>query len=347
MTPAGTPTAGILVPNAMAEVHRAVVTGVAGFIGSHLAEALIDRGVAVTGIDVADRSGSVRTDHLQALLRHPRFTLVRADLRVDDLAPFLEGDPVVFHLAALAGVRSSWGEQFQTYLDVNVIGTQRLLDACAEAEIARLVIASSSSVYGPHRGTPFMEEDQPWPASPYGVSKLAAERLAMAYANRPGSCTSVVALRYFSVYGPRQRSDMWICRALHAALTGHTVNLYGDGCQRRDFTYIGDVVTATLAAAVVPARSEVVNVGTGTATSMLDVLDLVTEVTGLSVPLSRLQTSAGDVPVTEADLTRARQILGYVPQTDLRAGIERQWVWMTEKPYSTDIYKSTLSSGVI
>jgi UDP-glucuronate 4-epimerase len=336
---------GILSPSL--GIKRAVVTGVAGFIGSHLAEALVRHGVFVTGLDNYVRSGPLVTDRLASLLRQPRFNLVRADLRSCDLAPVLAGSQVVFHQAALAGVRQSWGDRFSAYLEVNVLGTQRLVQASEEAGVGRLVIASSSSVYGPHVGRPSLEQDQLWPASPYGVSKLAAERLALAYASRPGARTSVVALRYFSVYGPRQRPDMWICRVLNAALAGRAVNLYGDGSQRRDFTYVDDVVAANLAAAMIPARSEVINVGGGSPVSVMEVLDLVAEVTGRAVSLNRLPCADGDVSITEASLSKAHRLLGYVPQTDLRTGIERQWAWLTAGPEAHHFSESMSSAGVI
>lgn len=228
-----------------------------------------------------------------------------------------------------------------------MLGTQRLIEACEQAEIPRLVLASSSSVYGPHSGKPSDEEDQPWPASPYGVSKLAAERLALAYATRAGARTSVVALRYFSVYGPRQRADMWICRVLRAALSGQAVNLYGDGSQQRDFTYVDDVVAANLTAAVIPAQAKVINVGGSGATSMLEVLDLVAEVTGHAVAVNRAATAPGDVSTTEASLSKAHRLLGYVPRTDLRTGIGRQWSWLTGASYATQFSDSVTSSGVI
>jgi UDP-glucuronate 4-epimerase len=339
--------AAVSASNSPPGLEGAVVTGVAGFLGSHLAEALVQHGTSVTGLDVrtpADRSAA---GNLAVLVEQPNFRLVRADLRTAELGPVLARSPVVFHLAALAGVRSSWGGRFADYLGANVLGTQRLLEACEQAAVRRVVLASSSSVYGCHRGKPSGEDDVPRPASPYGVSKLAAERLALAYATRPGARTSVVALRYFTVYGPRQRPDMWIGRVLRAALDGRAVHLHGDGSQRRDFTYVDDAVAAVLAAGVVPAQAEVVNVGGGRTASMLDVLDLAAEVTGRPVPVVRGVTAPGDVAITEADLDRARHLLGYAPGTDLRTGVSRQWSWLTSTHDAAHCSQHATSSGVM
>jgi nucleoside-diphosphate-sugar epimerase len=335
-----------LIRNLRCDFGRAVVTGVGGFIGSHLAETLVRRGVTVTGIDNRCHAGQRGAGNIAALLANPGFTLINADVCASDLMPILAGNQVVFHLAAIAGVRPSWGVRFRDYLNANVVGTQRLIEACEDAGVKRLVLASSSSVYGPHAGKPSMEEDQLRPSSPYGVSKLAAERLALAYANRPGAQTSVVALRYFSVYGPRQRPDMWISRVLHAARDEKPVNIYGDGSQRRDFTYIDDVVAANVSAATVPGRSEVINVGGGSAISMLDVLNIVANATGKPVRAIRQGAADGDVSVTEANLAHAYRVLGYEPQTDLRTGISRQWAWMTERPHDPS-FVSAIPSGAI
>ncbi|MEO3812789.1 NAD-dependent epimerase/dehydratase family protein [Sphaerisporangium sp. B11E5] len=308
---------------------QAVVTGVAGFIGSHLAESLLGRGVRVIGVDRRPVSRDpVAARNVAPLTGHPEFRLVEADLADLDLAPHLADTSVVYHLAGIPGVRSSWGDAFADYLTCNVLVTQRLLDACAAARVPRMVLASSSSVYGGTAGRPSRETDLPSPLSPYGVTKLAAERLALAHARRVDTATSVVALRYFTVYGPRQRPDMAIGRVLRAALTGRPLHLYGDGLQRRDFTYVGDVVAATLAAATAPARDEVVNVGGGSDVSMLDVLDCAAGIAGREVPVRREGRQPGDVESTLADLTKARDLLGYQPVISLADGMRLQWKWL-------------------
>lgn len=312
------------------QVQRAVVTGVAGFIGSHLADALLRRGSQVIGIDRRTPDGDpMAAENLAGPLARPGFRLVTGELTELDLTSLVGDASTVFHLAAVPGVRSSWGIRFADYLDSNVLATHRLLEACATADVPRMVVASSSSVYGGASGRASREADLPMPLSPYGVTKLAAERLAMAYAVRPGSRLSVVALRYFTVYGPRQRPDMAIGRVLRAIRTGDPLCLYGDGTQRRDFTYVDDVVSATIAAATAPARAEVVNVGGGRSVSMLDVLESAAVVAGQAVPVVRDARQPGDVNVTEADLTKARELLGYAPTVPLAEGMRRQWESLT------------------
>ncbi|WP_326823990.1 NAD-dependent epimerase/dehydratase family protein [Streptosporangium sp. NBC_01756] len=314
----------------MQQVERAVVTGVAGFIGSHLAEALLLQGANVVGIDRRSPAGDpVAAENLESLLGRRGFHLVEGELGELDLRSLTEGASAVFHLAGVPGVRPSWGERFAEYLASNVMVTQRLLEACVSTDVPRMVLASSSSVYGNSVGRPSREEDLPFPLSPYGVTKLAAERLSLAYAVRRDTPLSVVALRYFTVYGPRQRPDMAIGRILRSVLTGHPLRLYGDGVQRRDFTYVGDAVAATMAACVAPAQAEVVNVGGGRSVSMLDVLACAAQVTGQDVPILRDVTQLGDVDTTEADLTRARKLLGYEPSTSLAEGMGQQWKWIT------------------
>ncbi|MFD8564651.1 NAD-dependent epimerase/dehydratase family protein [Streptosporangium canum] len=311
-------------------VERAVVTGVAGFIGSHLAEALMLQGVNVVGIDRRSPScDPMAAGNLENVLGRRGFQLVEGDLGELDLGPLTEGASVVFHLAGVPGVRPSWGERFGDYLASNVMATQRLLEACVSTGVPRMVLASSSSVYGNSVGRPSREEDLPFPLSPYGVTKLAAERLSLSYAVRQDTPLSVVALRYFTVYGPRQRPDMAIGRVLRSVLTGHPLRLYGDGVQRRDFTYVGDAVAATMAASLAPAQAEVVNIGGGRSVSMLDVLACAAQVTGREVPVLRDARQLGDVDATEADLTRARDLLGYEPSTPLAEGMSQQWKWIS------------------
>jgi UDP-glucuronate 4-epimerase len=318
-------------------IERAVVTGAAGFIGSHVVETLLQRGTAVLGVDRrSPRDNAMAAENLEGSLGHPGFKLVQGDLVTDELKPWVDGADTVFHLAAVPGVRPSWGDSFAEYLACNVLATQRLLDTCVSLGVRRLVLASSSSVYGEAVGRgPLHEGCVTAPLSPYGVTKLAAERLALAYALAPASPTSVVALRYFTVYGPRQRPDMAIGRMLRGVVTGQPLKLYGDGRQRRDFTFVTDAVAATLAAATAEATAEVVNVGGGDSVSVLDVLRRVADITGTVVPVHDDTHQPGDVQVTEADLTKALELLGYEPSVTLTEGIERQW-----QSLSTDVADS-------
>jgi nucleoside-diphosphate-sugar epimerase len=304
-------------------MRRALVTGWAGFIGSHLAEALVSQGIEVVGVDFAPP----RFGQIASLTSSPLFEPVSLDLSCDPLADVVSGCDVVFHLAARPGVRGSWGADFDAYVRANVTATQRLLECCWQQRTRRVVLASSSSVYGATIG-PSCEDDDCRPMSPYGVTKLAAEQLALAYARRTDSPLSVVALRYFTAYGPRQRPDMVLGRLLFAAFTGIPLTLFGDGTQRRDFTDVSDVVAATTAAASLDCQEEVINVGGGTSVSLIDAIGIASQVLGIPIPLDAAPAQAGDVPVTSADLQTARELLGYEPKVALAEGLARQADWL-------------------
>jgi UDP-glucose 4-epimerase len=322
--------------NRPAERGHVVVTGVAGFIGSHLAEALLDQGWDVVGIDAFTHyyATADKWSNLAGLLQRPGFELVRADLATVDVQDRLEGAAVVFHQAAQPGVRTSWGQEFAKYVHHNVLATQRLLEGCVQAMVPRLILASSSSVYGNAPRYPTTEESTTRPVSPYGVSKLAAEHLCLAYADRGTSSMSVAVLRYFTVYGPRQRPDMGFRRFMEAALAGRPVVVYGDGQQTRDFTYVDDVVRANLLAMAAPIRAEAINIGGGRRVTLNETLDLIGQTTGRQLHLDCRPAPPGDVRHTGADGTRAEALLGYRPQTDLAAGLAAQAAWMTERQRS-------------
>jgi nucleoside-diphosphate-sugar epimerase len=309
-----------------------VVTGAAGFIGSNLVDSLLAEGHSVVGLDRRSPHEDVQAAvNLVGALPQPAFTFVHADISTDDIADVMTGAEVVFHLAAVPGVRASWGQRFEQYAATNLLGTRRVLEACRQAGIRRLVFASSSSVYGPAEG-PSRETDPTAPISPYGVTKLAGEHLCHAYAVRGDVGLSVVALRYFTVYGPRQRPDMAISRILSAALFGRKVTLYGDGTQRREFTFVGDAVAATMAAADLDVPWAVVNVGGGSSVTLIDVIRLAHEVTGQPVPLTAVEPQPGDVPATAADLSVARSLLRYRPECPLRTGMQLQTLWLRLLP---------------
>ncbi|MEW1722073.1 NAD-dependent epimerase/dehydratase family protein [Streptomyces sp. NPDC093109] len=314
--------------------RRAVVTGAAGFIGSHLVHALLQAGATVIGVDrrsaTTDPAAAV---HLAALHSHPRYLNVTADLLDCAIDPLFVDADTIFHLAGIPGVRPSWGEQFSEYVSSNILATQRVMEAATRMRVPRLVVASSSSVYGPTAGGPSVESDHPRPSSPYAVTKLAEEQLCLAHAARPDCSTSVVALRYFTVYGPGQRSDMFIHRALHSALTGQPLCLYGDGHQRRDFTYIDDVVTATIAAASAPADTGVVNVGGGANASLIDVINIANSLVGREIQVQPDVACNGDVLTTRADRRRAQAALGWQPTVDLPNGMRAQMQALTQPTY--------------
>jgi nucleoside-diphosphate-sugar epimerase len=295
-----------------------LVTGAAGFIGSHLAEALLVAGASVVGLDVRPAR-----QNLVGCLACAEFEFVAADLADSPLEPLLAGVDTVFHLAGAPGVRDSWGDRFADYARNNVLATQRLAEACGAAGVRRLVVASSSSVYGDGARPPHREDQLPQPASPYGVTKLAAEQLCLAYAARPGSPVSVVALRYFTVYGPRQRPDMLIAAALRAAHRGEVLRIFGDGSQARDFTYVADTVAATVAAATAAAQPRPINVGGGHCATVSEVLGCVEQVTGRALKVEYGPARPGDVGRTLADTERATALLGWHPRVSLAEGLAR------------------------
>jgi UDP-glucuronate 4-epimerase len=305
---------------------RVIVTGAAGFIGSQLSEHLVADGVEVTGIDAFTDfyERPVKEANLTTLAGSDGFRLVEADLRSDALDRHLEGADAIVHLAAQPGVRDSWGQSFDVYVGHNVLATQRVLDAAVRTGVTRVVFASSSSIYGAAETLPTYEEISPLPISPYGVTKLAGESLLGAYRQLG---ISTAALRYFTVYGPRQRPDMAIRRFIAAALTGEPVPLFGTGAQRRDFTFVDDVVEAT--ARVVETGVEgAFNVGGANPIALNDLLGVIERVVGRPVPLDRRAALAGDPPSTSAAIGRASRAFGYEPKVGLPEGIARAAEWL-------------------
>jgi nucleoside-diphosphate-sugar epimerase len=313
--------------------EHVVVTGVAGFLGSHLAEALLDGGHELVGVDAftGHYPSADKWSNLSNLLDRPGFELHRLDLATAGLGRVLAGATAVVHLASRPGVRTSFGPDFSSYLRDNVLGTQRLLESCVRAEVPRLVLASSSSVYGNAPSYPTTEESRTRPVSPYGVTKLAAEQLCQAYAQLASSPMAVAMLRYFTVYGPRQRPDMAFRRFIEAALAGRPIVVHGDGEQTRDFTYVDDAVRATVLAMTAPVTVEAVNVGGGRRISINQALEMIGEVTGRRLQIDRRPVLAGDARHTGADGTRAEALLGYRPGTDLAAGLAAQVAWTSAR----------------
>jgi nucleoside-diphosphate-sugar epimerase len=311
---------------------KAVVTGCAGFIGSHLTAALLDRGADVTGLDCfTDYYPRPTKEANLAPLRGRRgFRFVEERLERADLAPILDGATHVFHLAAQAGVRKSWGRDFRTYTVDNVDATQALLEGVKGRPIHRLVYASSSSVYGDAAAIPMKEDARPQPVSPYGVTKLAAEQLCVLYHVNFG--VPAVSLRYFTVYGPRQRPDMAFHRFLRAALNGAPITLYGDGTQTRDFTYVADAVAATIAAGDRGTPGGVYNIGGGSRVSVNDVLAIVERLTGRALDVRREPPQKGDMRDTYADTSRARADLGFAPSVTLEEGLRAEKEWLAGLP---------------
>jgi UDP-glucuronate 4-epimerase len=305
----------------------AVVTGCAGFVGSHLVERLLADGWRVCGIDAFTDyyPRAEKEANLSAVAPDTAFELVEADLSSDALEPLLAGRPVVFHLAAQPGVRGSFGEGFAIYVRDNVLATQRLLEAAAESRCARVVWASSSSVYGDAAAFPCRERETPTaPRSPYGMTKRACEDLAAIYRQRG---VDSVGLRYFTVYGPRQRPDMAMRRLCEVALVGGAFRVYGDGSQVRDFTYVDDVVDATVRAAHAKTAPPILNVGGCESATLLDVIGIVERIVGTPVPLERLPDQLGDVRRTGADTSLAREHLGWEARVELAEGLAAMVGW--------------------
>jgi len=307
---------------------KALVTGGAGFIGSTLSERLLAQGAHVVAIDCFTDyyARDIKERNLSALRESPGYRFVEADLNEADLPALLDGVTHVFHLAAQAGVRKSWGRDFRTYTTLNVDATQRLLEACVGTAIERVVYASSSSVYGDNVALPMREDMLLQPVSPYGVTKLAAEHLCHLYFVNHRVPT--VSLRYFTVYGPRQRPDMGFHRFFSAVLEGRPVVQYGDGLQTRDFTFVADAVTATATAAVRGTPGGVYNIGGGSRVSLREVFDMIGRVSGRPLTIDLQPPQKGDMRDTYADTSRARADMGFVPAIGLEAGLGAMFSWM-------------------
>jgi nucleoside-diphosphate-sugar epimerase len=308
---------------------RAVVTGAAGFIGSHLSAALLDSGAAVTGIDCFSDyyARPLKEANLAAVKGRPGFSFVEGALQDLDLGAILMGATHVFHLAGQPGVRKSWGGDFDVYIRDNIQATQRLLESMARMPIQKYVYSSSSSVYGNDVPLPMREDTYLRPLSPYGVTKLAGEHLGHLYfANHR---VPTVSLRYFTVYGPRQRPDMAFHRFLTAARDGTPITVYGDGEQTRDFTFVSDIVAANMAAATLGRPGSVYNIGGGSRVTLNHVLELIQKVTGNTVAIQREPEQKGDMRHTYADTTAAHRDLDFAPRVSLESGLAQQYQWLT------------------
>lgn len=309
------------------ETMRALVTGAAGFVGSHLAERLVADGWDVTGVDnFSDYYAPAQKRHnVAGSLRNGKLEFTEADLATADLDSIMKRVDVVFHQAGQPGVRASWGS-FDSYLLNNVSVTNRLLLAARDRGLEKFVYASRSSIYGEASRYPTSEEDRPQPMSPYGVTKLAAEHLCGVFARNYDVPT--ISLRYFTVYGPRQRPDMGMHRLIEAALGAGRFPLYGDGTQVRDFTFVGDVVEANIRAATqatIPGL--VANIAGGSAVSLAEVIQTVEHLVGRPVPIDAHERQPGDVARTGGDITRATDVLQWAPSVSLLDGLGQQVEW--------------------
>ena len=309
---------------------KVIVTGAAGFIGSHLVEVLLKQGEEVIGIDEFNDyyEPTLKRKNIVPFQNYPNFKLIEGDIQLLDWQKLLVDVEVVYHQAAQAGVRASWGNGFRSYTERNINATQILLEAAKDAQhLKRLVFASTSSVYGDAETLPTHELISPQPVSPYGITKLAAERLCSLYHKNFG--VPFVALRYFTVYGPRQRPDMAFHKFFKSVLQDEAIPIYGDGKQTRDFTFVSDAVTANLAAATVPeAVGEIFNIGGGSRVVLTQVLETMEELVGKQIKRNHIEKAMGDARHTAADVSKAKKILSYQPQVSLFEGLTQEWHWV-------------------
>lgn len=308
-----------------------LITGVAGFIGSNLAKELLAKGEEVIGIDCFTDyySRYLKEKNIKDIIEDENFEFIEADLLELDLRELLSGVDYVYHQAAQAGVRASWGKNFDIYTDNNIRATQKLLEAAKDSSILKFVYASSSSVYGDTDELPMKETNRLQPVSPYGVSKLAAEHLCYLYWKNFGVPT--VSLRYFTVFGEGQRPDMAFHIFIRAILTGEPVRVFGDGRQSRNFTHVSDIVRANLLAATSEVAGEVFNIGgDGEGILLIDAIRMIEDIIGQKAEIEYKPVAKGDVRHTAADCTRAKEVLGYEPVVSFKEGLTREIEWLKE-----------------
>lgn len=309
-----------------------LVTGAAGFLGSHFISKLANLGLVVRAVDCFTpyyeeerKKRNLEEAEAESINSHIEF--IKADLSADNLSSIVHGVNVVVHLAAQPGVRRSWGPDFVTYIRHNLLATQRLMEALKDQSISYFLLASSSSIYGERDRMPVPEEAIPAPVSPYGCTKIACEDICLAYAANYNVPVGIV--RYFTVYGPRQRPDMAFYKWIKAIASGEKLQVFGDGQQTRDFTYIDDAISGSIAAIRMGSAKRVYNIGGGENHSILDVINMLGKIMGKEPKVEFLQNAPGDVRHTMADITRANSELRYVPTIPLEAGLSAQVDWMS------------------
>lgn len=307
-----------------------VVTGAAGFIGSHLAERLLADGYKVRGVDCFTDyyDPAIKRGNISAALENPNYELVEGDLNELDLTELLGGAKGCFHLAAQAGVRASWGEEFLHYIRCNIEATQKLLEAARAVDLPRIVYSSSSSVYGNAKQMPMSETANPYPVSPYGVTKLSGEQLCNLYTFNYG--LSTVSLRYFTVYGPRQRPDMAFHKFIRAGIEGQPIGIYGDGKQTRDFTFVSDAVEANVLAMQYSKPHGIFNVGGGANVTLKYVISIIEKALGKPLQADFQDRVYGDVQDTHADTSSVAAELGYKAKVPVEEGIPQEVAWGRE-----------------
>ncbi|AFY39604.1 UDP-glucuronate 5'-epimerase [[Leptolyngbya] sp. PCC 7376] len=311
-------------------MSKVIVTGVAGFIGSNIAETLLSQGQKVIGVDQVNDyyDQNLKRKNLGALEGFENFQFIEDDIQNLDWRSLFSEANIVFHQAAQAGVRASWGKGFRDYTERNISATQIMLEAAKDVgTLERFIYAGTSSVYGNAETMPTSELIPPQPVSPYGITKLAAERMCFLYHRNFN--VPVTSLRYFTVYGPHQRPDMAFHKFFKAAIKGTTIPIYGDGKQTRDFTFISDAVQANFLAMKTPeAVGEIFNIGGGSRVILNDVLDEIDNIVGKPITRNYGDRARGDARHTSADVTKAKTILGYDPQVSLSEGLRHEWEWI-------------------
>lgn len=313
---------------------KSIVTGAAGFIGSTLSERLLEQGHQVIGVDcfLDYYPRELKEKNLEKVRDNSNYQFIEGDLLDLDLAEILAGTDYIYHQAAQAGVRSSWGSDFSIYTNTNILATQKLLEACRDKRVSeslkKLVYASSSSVYGDAESLPTVETMRPKPLSPYGVSKLAAEHLCLLYDKEFNVPT--VSLRYFTVFGPRQRPDMAFRRFITAALKEEEIRVFDDGEQSRDFTFIDDIIKANIDSAQAKTRASVFNIGGGSRVTVNQVLEMISEIVSKKLNVTYLPREYGDVKHTAADTSQAQEAFSYNPEVSLREGLTKQTAWIEQ-----------------
>ncbi len=312
-----------------------LITGVSGFIGSHLAERVLNEGYDLIGVDsfLDYYPKKIKESNLKRLLANPKFKFIEGNLLKLNLREILNRVEAVFHQAAIPGVRASWGKDFNQYVENNIEGTQVLLEACRDINLKKFIYASSSSVYGDSDELPIKETSPTNPVSPYGVSKLAGEHLSTLYYKGYGIPT--VSLRYFTVYGPRQRPDMGFHKFISAVLLGREIEIYGTGEQTRDFTFIEDAVEANLQAFFDGKEGEVYNVGGGSRIKLIEAIRIIEEISGKKADLKYKEPQRGDAKHTYADVSKAKRDFAYSPRVNIYEGLKRHYEWLKD---NLDLY---------